>query len=117
MGVPGHTLWVFTEACLTLYRVVKSHSRQELQQTLGSDFPGVLVSDCLSIYDEATALQQKCYSHHLKAVSKAIERHPQGGSGFLMEVKLLLKTAMSLKPLKAETQSELYQQWTDRLLP
>lgn len=37
------------------------------------DFKGVLVSDCLSVYDDATAVQHKCYAHHLNAINKAIE--------------------------------------------
>jgi hypothetical protein len=32
-----------------------------------------LVSDCLNIYEAVTPLQQKCYAHHLKAISAAIE--------------------------------------------
>ena len=115
VGAPGHTLWVFTNAVLTLYRVVRNRNRDELQQTIGKNFSGVLLSDCLSIYDDATAIQHKCYSHHLKAISKAIRQHPQGDSGFLKEVKVLLQTAMAIKELKTQTEPETYQQWCENL--
>lgn len=115
VGAPGHTLWVFTNAVLTIYRVVATRNRNELQDTVGKNFPGVLVSDCLSIYDDATPIQHKCYSHHLKAISKAIQQHPQGDSGFLKEVKVLLKTAMAIKELKNQTEPKTYQQWCENL--
>ncbi len=115
VGAPGYTLWVFTHGQLTLYRVVATRNRDELQDTVGKDFAGVLVSDCLSIYDDATPNQHKCYSHHLKAISEAIRKHPEGGSGFLMKVKVLLKTAMAVKELKNETDPKTYQKWCDNL--
>ena len=115
VGRPGHTLWVFTNAALTLYRVVGTRNRDELQETVGKNFSGVLLSDCLSIYDDATPIQHKCYSHHLKAISKAIGQHPQGEGGFLNEVKVLLKTAMAIKELKNQTKPKTYQQWCENL--
>ena len=115
VGAPRHTLWVFTNAFLTIYRVVATRNRDELQETVGKDFPGVLVSDCLSIYDDATPIQHKCYSHHLKAISKAIQQHPQGDSGFLKEVKVLLKTAMAIKELKNQTEPKTYKKWCENL--
>ncbi len=122
-GAPGHTLWVFTNPQITLYRIVAHRTREQLQQIIGKDFPGVLVSDCLSIYDEASPVQQKCCSHHLKAVSKARDSHPRNGEGFLNEVRLMLKCAMILKSAKEEVhprtcrKSRLgLEQWAGRLL-
>ena len=40
--------------------IVSACSSDLLSNILGKDFGGVLVSDCLAIYDDATALQQKC---------------------------------------------------------
>lgn len=65
------TLWVFATPERTVYRVVEHRDRATLQETIAPDYPGVLVSDCLSIYDEATARQHKCYAHHLKAIRLA----------------------------------------------
>jgi transposase len=110
VGAPGYGLWVFTNEVLTLYRIVKSRNRAELQKTIGTDFQGVLVSDCLSVYDQASAVQHKCYSHHLRAISKAIAAHPQAGEGFLLELQALLKSAMLLKALGPQLDAAVYAQ-------
>jgi transposase len=123
VGRPGATLWVFTQPHFTLYRVVEHRTRATLQSFLGETFPGVLVSDCLSVYDDASPLQHKCYSHHLQALSRAIEHHPQGGQGFLQEARLLLHTAMGLQAAASTMPSQAWQHallhlhaWADRLL-
>jgi len=71
-----------------------------VQQTLGKEFSGVLVSDCLNIYDGLYARQHKCYAHHLKVISAAQAEHEaiEGApSGWLGRVRVMLKAAMGLK--------------------
>lgn len=102
LGGAGRQLWVFTHPGLTLYQVRDSRARSVIHDVLGADFAGVLVSDCLASYDDATAVQQKCYSHHLKAIAKATQAHAQGGAGFLQEIKAVLKAAMLFKKLKPQ---------------
>jgi transposase len=94
VGGPGHWLWVFARKDATVYRVAQGRARHIVLETLGQDYAGVLVSDCLSVYDDVNARQQKCYSHHLKALSKAMEEAP---SEYLQNLKALLKAAMALK--------------------
>ena len=102
VGGPGWQLWVFANQGLTLYRVRDSRGRKVIHETLGTSFPGVLVSDCLSSYDDASPIQHKCYAHHLKAISQAMLRHEKGGEGFLRQVKALLKGAQGFKELMGE---------------
>ena len=69
------SLWVFTtpgENGLTLYRVVDHRDRVTFHSVVPPDWPGMLISDCLSVYDTATEKQSKCYSHHLKALRVAM---------------------------------------------
>jgi hypothetical protein len=80
VGGPGWWLWVFATAKLTCYVVIQSRAAAVALGVLGQDFAGVLVSDCLSIYDDLNPGQQKCDSHHLKAVSEALETLGAGGS-------------------------------------
>jgi transposase len=115
VGGPGHWLWVFTNAGATVYVVDASRGRQVVHQVLGADFPGVLVSDCLSTYDNATPVQHKCYSHHLVALKEAMEEHPQQGEGYLSQVRALLRTAMLFKALEADPSSARYQQCVQNL--
>jgi transposase len=56
VGGPGYWLWVFTNADTTVYVVDASRGRQVVRDMLGADYPGVLVSDCLAVYDDATPL-------------------------------------------------------------
>jgi transposase len=94
VGGPGYWLWVFTNKTMTVYRVAKGRGRDLLVEMLGPAFSGVLVSDCLATYDDVNPRQQKCYSHHLKAIRLAGESQP---GIWLDEVKWLLQEAMALK--------------------
>lgn len=108
VGGPGWWLWVFTTPAMTLYVVVQSRAAGVALGIIGEDFAGVLVSDCLAIYDGLNPLQQKCYSHHLKAVSEACQTHPQQGEGYLLDVQALLRTALWLKALQTEGEPERF---------
>jgi hypothetical protein len=133
VGGPSWWLWVFCSATITFYLVIKSRGRTVVNAILdepvidvesttvcpeprptqlqpSSPYAGVLVSDCLSIYDDSTLHQQKCYSHHLRAVKEAIQQHPQQGEGFLLEVRALLKAALLLKKCQAELRAQDYAQ-------
>jgi len=97
VGGPKWWLWVFTRSDATLYLVRASRGRQVLQDTLGEDFPGMLVSDCLSVYDDATPLQHKCYAHHLKAIKEAERLADALGKEALNNLRSVLLAAMALK--------------------
>jgi hypothetical protein len=109
VGEPGWWLWVFTTQAMTFYVVIQSRAAGVAMGVLGEDFAGVLVSDCLSIYDDISPLQQKCYSHHLKAVSEACQTHPENGEGYLLEVQALLRTAIWLKAVQAQAEPERFE--------
>jgi len=94
---PKAWLHVFATLQATLYVITDNRSRRVVHEILGSDFPGVLVTDCLNIYDNATSLQHKCYAHHHKAIAQARELHPAGGEGFLSDCRALLRAASALK--------------------
>lgn len=96
VGGPGYWLWVFTTPQTTLYRVAPERGRGVLTATLGPDYPGVLVSDCLAVYDKGPARQQKCYAHHLKAIAAASEDEPKA---YAAHWRALLLAAMRHKAL------------------
>jgi len=70
VGGPGHWLWVFTTPTSTVYRIASSRGHPVAAKVLGSDFPGVLVSDCAQIYDKFPGPQHKCIAHHLQVIEK-----------------------------------------------
>ena len=96
VGRSGFSLWVLTNRAGTCYRIVPSRSRAEAEALMG-DYQGVLVSDCLNIYDELTSHQHKCYAHHLKEIGKALEEPQVQASPYLQELRALLTGAMALK--------------------
>jgi transposase len=102
---PGWWLWVFATAQMTLYVVMPSRAAAVARAVLGPAFGGVLVSDCLAIYDQLNPLQQKCYSHHLKAVSQALE---VAASDYLLQLQALLRTALWLKALQPPAPAERF---------
>jgi len=117
LGKPGW-LWVFTTPEQTIYHVAQGRGRNVLTEMIGLEYGGVLVSDCLGIYDNVNQRQHKCYSHHLKAISEAHEQKP---SEYMQEVRALLHAAMALKGAElppdriASLRAELEQQ-ADQLL-
>lgn len=102
VGSAGWWLWVFVNAQNTLYLVDQSRGRCVVTELLGTNFGGVLVSDCLATYDDATLLQQKCYAHHHRAIRQAKALHPLQGEGFLSEVAAMLRAAVALQGHKAQ---------------
>ncbi len=67
-AAPDGGLGVFIDKETTLFLVGRRRGRDVIYEVPGADYPGVLVSDCLSIYDDATGVQQKCNSHPYKAI-------------------------------------------------
>jgi hypothetical protein len=115
VGGPGWWLWVFATAKQTLYVVIQSRAAAVALSVLGEDFAGVLVSDCLSIYDDLNPLQQKCYSHHLKALSEALELAGALGNDYLLQVQALLRTAIWLKALQGPAPGQRFALCVDTL--
>jgi hypothetical protein len=73
VGAPKWWLWVFTTPEVTLYRVERGRGANVVHQTLGEDFGGLLVSDCLSSYDSIACGKHKCLAHHLRALKEQEE--------------------------------------------
>jgi transposase len=94
LGGPGSWLWVFTTATETLYRVEASRGRDVVIATLGADFTGVLVSDCLASYENLPYRTHKCIAHHLRAISEARKRPDTADPGYLDQWTLFFQTVI-----------------------
>jgi transposase len=105
VGGPGYWLWVFADKNTTVYQVAQGRGRNIIAEILGDKFSGVLVGDCLSTYDGLDAHQQKCYSHHLKAISKALEEEP---SDYLPALAIPLPIYFQNTLLQSNTASSKY---------
>jgi transposase len=96
VGGPGWWLWVFTTPHATLYRVDASRGSAVVQETLGDDYGGVLVSDCLSTYDPAPYRKHKCIAHHLRAIAKARDTPATKETTYLRQWELLFAAVRAL---------------------
>lgn len=125
VGGPGWWLWTFTTPGATVYRVEDNRSSRVVEETLGSDYAGVLGSDCLSSYNPIDCRKHKCIAHHLKAIREAQERPGREASGYLAEWKSLLKTVVLFHRMavRGEIDAALlaekrghFEAWVDRLV-
>jgi uncharacterized small protein (DUF1192 family) len=119
-------LWVFADEEQTVYRVEPRRDRAVIQRMLGAEYEGVLVSDCLASYDDATPVQHKCYAHHLKAIAAATTDREATGeatgeatagepSAYLQAVRGLLIGAQGLKKAQPDLADKQVQAHRDAL--
>jgi hypothetical protein len=74
VGGPGWWLWVFTNPQTTLYQVRDSRAAAVVTDALTANYRGVLVSDCLGIYDTVPfAAKHKCIAHHQKVIGEQLD--------------------------------------------
>jgi transposase len=123
VGEPGWWLWVFTTTTETVYRIEPGRGRNVVTDTLGPRFAGVLVSDCLSSYEDVPYRTHKCIAHHLKAIAEARDRPDTLDRRYLDEWKLFFQAVIAIWRAQPEMDAEFfvlrrggYEAWLDRLL-
>jgi hypothetical protein len=123
VGGPGPWLWVFTTASETVYRVESSRGRAVVTETLGPDFSGVLVSDCLASYENVPYRTHKCIAHHLKAIAAARRRPDTPDPSSLDQWKLFFQAVLGFYRARVHMSGEEFAErrghleaWLDRLL-
>lgn len=97
VGEPKWWLWVFTTPRATLYRVESGRGSDIVLDTLGEDFAGMLVSDCLASYNAIPCRKHKCIAHHLKVLAEHEQSLARDGvvSEDLRLWKILLKDVIT----------------------
>lgn len=122
VGEPGWWLWTFCRPGWTLYVVDSSRGSDVVARTLGG-YEGTLVSDCLASYEPIECRKHKCYAHHLRALSDQLEVVPPESAQPLKELKLMLRTAMTLEEVRERMAPEKFsrrlaslEDWADRIL-
>jgi hypothetical protein len=123
VGAPGPWLWVFSTNTETIYRVESSRGRDVVTATLGADFAGVLVSDCLASYEDVPYRTHKCIAHHLRAIAEMRKRPDTVDATYLDQWKVFFQTVIGFWRARvnmregefAERRRHL-EEWLDRLL-
>jgi hypothetical protein len=123
VGGPGWWLWVFTTPDTTLYRVDESRGSAVVKETLGEDFGGMLVSDCLASYDPPPYRKHKCIAHHLKAIHQARDSPGEKDSPYLREWELFFQAVSAIYDGRPNMAPAFYAErvaaleaWCERLL-
>lgn len=123
VGGPGYWLWTFTTADATVYQVEPSRGRQVVLEMLGTDFAGILVSDCLASYENLPYRMHKCLAHHQRAIARARDRPDTLDPSHLNEWKLLFVMVNALWKHRVTLGEEDFirqrshlEAWLDRLL-
>jgi transposase len=123
MGGPGPWLWVFSTTTEAVYRVEPGRGRDVVTKTLGADFAGVLVSDCLSSYEDVPYRTQKCIAHHMRAIAEARKRPDTTDPSYLDLWTLFFQTVIGFYRARPNIGVEEFAErrrhleaWLDRLL-
>ena len=96
-------LWAFASRRITLYSIGRSRGHEVVTETLGSDFEGVLDSDCFWAYDSrelAHWTQQRCLAHLTRELSELQQSKTRAAVRFPRNVPAL-REAMDLGKRKA----------------
>ena len=115
--IGGHSawLWVFTNADVSLYVIDPSRAHEVVETILGTEYAGVLVSDCFLAYDPLTCAQSKCVGHLLRRCKELQELKSGRAVQFTRDLARLLRTASTLKARQAHYSPHGYQVACGRL--
>ena len=105
-------LWVFTNGNATLYVIRKSRGKNVIEEVLGKDYKGVIISDGWTSYSSYTDRIQRCWAHLLREAKYLASEHSSAKS--LYEgLKKIYGKATSRKPPKKDKLITEMRQWID----
>jgi len=123
VGDPKWWLWAFTNAETTVYIVDRNRSGRVVTDTLGAEFDGMIISDCLAAYESSPYRKHKCIAHHLRAIRHARDRPDTPGTTYLDEWRRFFQAVIGLwraRPSIGEAAfpaiRDHVEAWLDRLL-
>lgn len=70
-------LWLFVTANFIFITIRDSRARKVLIDLFGKFYNGVIISDCLKVYEKFAAAFQKCWTHLLRKTHFEAEKHPR----------------------------------------
>ena len=97
LGGQSAWLWVFTNEEASVYVIDPSRAHEVVEEVLGTDYGGVLVSDCFLAYDPLTCTQSKCVAHLLRRCKELQEMKSGRAVQFSQDLTRLLQAAIRLK--------------------
>lgn len=103
MGV-NHWIWVFCNAMISLFKFKKERGGEIVEETLGEDFEGGIVSDGWATYrvysDKKGVKHQRCWDHLKREVEfECEEKHPDLLK-WCLDISLMVKRGKEYKQEK-----------------
>ena len=90
-------VWVATSAEVCVLMLAPTRSSAEVEKLLGTDFEGILTSDCYSAYFRQSAIaRQKCLAHLERELESLKTSRFQANRQFAADVQQVLATAVSI---------------------
>jgi hypothetical protein len=72
-----HWLWLLCTLNTVFIMINESRARKVITNVLGDYFPGVIISDCLKVYNNFAAAYQRCWSHLLRKTHFEKDKAPK----------------------------------------
>jgi hypothetical protein len=101
----------------------QSRGSEVVRETLGDEFSGILVSDCIASYDPPNYRKHKGIAYHLQVIRKARERPDTTDPTYLdawqevfQRVISLYRERDTLPPAQFDEERSRLEAWVDRLL-
>ena len=86
----NHWLWLLCTLNMVFIMIDESRARKVITNVLGDYFPGVIISDCLKVYNDFAAAYQRCWSHLLRKTHFEKDKAPKKDIAKLHEQLTLL---------------------------
>lgn len=101
-------LWVFATAELTLYRIDRRRGAGVVEDVLGADFEGWLVSDGLPALDSLGLWRAQCLGHLIRRCAELIATPGAIGVWYPLAIMRTLQAVIALRKRRDELASSTY---------
>jgi hypothetical protein len=101
-------LWVFATAEMTLYRIDRSRGAGVVEDVLGADFEGCLVSDGLPALDSLDMWRAQCLGHLIRRCAELIATPGADSVWYPHAIMRALKAVIELRKRRDELAASTY---------
>lgn len=98
-GVPGF-IWTLSTPDLCLFHRDEHRSMEVIDDLLGEDFGGVLVSDFYAVYDHLIGPKQRCWAHLWRDIAALQVEYPEDEqlAAWVVGIRAIYQRAMEPRP-------------------
>lgn len=102
-GIPGY-IWSVSCPTARSYHVDCRRSGAVIDDVLGPDYAGVLVTDFYAAYDHLPGMKQRCWSHLWRDIGALAAEHPADEplAAWIAAVRMIYQAAMAARPAEED---------------